>query len=178
MVVEAERLFSNIRSLLEEAVSRHHSAIDLASSATQAYNDSLEKLGEASLAGVTAANRLDFAKEKFESASQRLESAEAAQKKASVLAIDAKHATEEAAGTYKEAANECDQARRLAERTSRVSRLIMRYAIAAVALSWLGMGWTGYLMFRTRLSFWTVGTMTILIIVAATSIIRRVGNDT
>lgn len=173
IAADVEQGLRSAESLLQQAIAGHESAIEIATSATESYKDSLEKLRDATSASTTAANRLDSAKDKFEGASQHLDAAELIQKKATALALEARHAAEEGALKCKEATGRYELARTHAERASRLSHAVVRYAVLAVALSWTAMGWTGWLMARSILAFWLVFILTIAIGVGSVYVLKE-----
>jgi DNA repair exonuclease SbcCD ATPase subunit len=171
-----DQIKSEIRQRLREADQR----IQRAESVTQAESALLEKA------------------KNFGDLSERLERAQAAQERASALAMDAKRRFDGAKEQLEDATKTLEYARELTENAhawaqyatekltsarevelnaTRLSRLTVRCAVLALALSWIAMGWIGWLAVRTMPVFWVSAMFTVLIVVAALFVVRRVRDD-
>ena len=191
MIAEAEDRFSSARALLDSASNRCQNAIDLATSATKASQRSSEKLEESSRVYVDANRCLETAKSGFEKAAHNLEIAESAQQQASVSAANARIESEKATIALDSARRMAADAQDLAEnanrrfhsaqemqlKAARLARISARSAALAVALSWVAMTWTGWLMDRTRSLFWTAFILSVLIVAAGIFVMKGVESD-
>lgn len=167
-LIELLDKIDEVKSEIRERLRRSDERIQKAESVVQAESLLLEKA------------------KKFGDASKRLEIAEAAERQACSMAEDARNQLGVAATTLEDARSKAEVARgqseyaskqlRLAQeahsRVRRFSRIVVRYATMAVALSWIAMSWIGWFLIHTRPALFGVVTFSILITVAAAFILR------
>lgn len=173
-LIELLDKIDKVKSEIRERLSNADERIQRAESVTQAESLLLEKASE------------------FGDASRRLELAEAAQERASLSAANAKNQLEEATSALDSARKLAVKAMSLADdanrkfcssrdaelKAARLSRLTVRYATVAIALSWIAMGWTGWFIVRTEPFLWIAVALSFLITVAAVFILRGTRSDT
>ena len=128
----------------------------------------------------------------FGDASRRLETAHAAEERAYGAALDAKRILEKSTVALDEARNQALHARSIAEdasvrlrdaheaevKATKLSRYTVRTAAIAVALSWIALTWTGWLMVATKSTVWIAVSFSLVIFSSAAFVVWRTRNDT
>lgn len=128
----------------------------------------------------------------FGDASRRLETAHAAEERACGAALDAKQILEKSTDALDEARNQALHARSIAEdasvrlrdaheaevKATKLSRYTVRTAAIAVALSWIALTWTGWLMVATKSTVWIAVSFSLVIFSSAAFVVWRTRNDT
>jgi uncharacterized membrane protein YdbT with pleckstrin-like domain len=123
---------------------------------------------------------------RFGNASERLDAAQKAAQQASADAAEAKKHLERATNllesarrTEAEARDLADQARRdlcsareAESRAAQISRVTARFAITGIAISFIVLAWTLWLVIRTKFLFWIVVSLSIVIAVVSIVLVR------
>jgi DNA repair exonuclease SbcCD ATPase subunit len=186
ILVQAQEEFTASQARRKEAIERHRSAAELAYGAAEEYRKSSGEMKSATQSYREATASLETAKAKEELAGGHFARAATAEQRATKNALDAAAKLEESSALLDEATQLALGAKALGMEAkgrfqlardsevsaSRLARLTTRYASSAVALSWIAMLWTAWLMVHTRPVFWAALTLSTVLVAAGVFVLK------